>query len=264
MRLDSACHFADRSRFTYPWMAEAAPHMDRDFTPEDLERILTRNRFEGAVVSALLDDPAETSWLIGLAEEHPWIRGVLGSPDLPSLDRWQKSPVLRGIVCTVTTPAEVFREIKLRKLSSDLICLDRLAEAVRLAEAWPDLTIVLTETAGARFEEGEFEQWSRLLRPFTSLANVSVKISGLIRHGGPDGWHAETYAPYVQWLMAHFGPDRLLYGSGWPHCMHTGTWKESLAAFTQAWGAQTLEVREKVLGATGARVYGIVPMGSER
>ena len=46
-----------------------------------------------------------------------------------------------------------------------------------------------------------------------------------------------------------------MYGSDWPSYLPTGTWKEALAAFTQSVGAQTLEDREQILGATAKRFY---------
>jgi L-fuconolactonase len=82
-----------------------------------------------------------------------------------------------------------------------------------------------------------------------------VKVCGLINDAGASGWRAETFRPLVQSMLAWFGPDRMIYGSDWPHCMHTGTWKESLAAFTQALGAQTMQVRSKILGENAARWY---------
>jgi L-fuconolactonase len=47
-----------------------------------------------------------------------------------------------------------------------------------------------------------------------------------------------------------------MYGSDWPSYLPVGTWKEALAAFTQAIGAQTMEVREQLLGGTAMRFYG--------
>jgi L-fuconolactonase len=46
-----------------------------------------------------------------------------------------------------------------------------------------------------------------------------------------------------------------MYGSDWPSYLPEGTWKEALAAFTQAIGAQTIETREQLLGGTAARFY---------
>jgi len=90
------------------------------------------------------------------------------------------------------------------------------------------------------------------------IPNLWVKISGLINEAGPEGWRADTYRPYIQHLMAVFGPKRLMYGSDWPNCMHTGTWKESMAAFTQALGAQSMETRSLILGENAAEFYRIM------
>jgi predicted TIM-barrel fold metal-dependent hydrolase len=46
-----------------------------------------------------------------------------------------------------------------------------------------------------------------------------------------------------------------MFGSDWPNGLPAATWKATLAAFTQAIGAQPIEVREELLGGTAARVY---------
>jgi L-fuconolactonase len=48
-----------------------------------------------------------------------------------------------------------------------------------------------------------------------------------------------------------------MFGSDWPAYLPEGTFKESLAAFTQSIGALSEEVREHLLGGTAARVYRI-------
>ena len=63
--------------------------------------------------------------------------------------------------------------------------------------------------------------------------------------------------PYVQHALRFFGPGRLMFGSDWPNGLPTCTWKASLALFTQAIGAQSIETREQLLGGTAARFYGI-------
>jgi L-fuconolactonase len=46
-----------------------------------------------------------------------------------------------------------------------------------------------------------------------------------------------------------------MFGSDWPVCLLAGTWKEVLAALTQAMGAQPVDLREQILGATATRFY---------
>jgi L-fuconolactonase len=61
----------------------------------------------------------------------------------------------------------------------------------------------------------------------------------------------------VQHVLKLFGFDRLMFGSDWPVCTLAGTWKEVLAAFTQALGPQVADERAKILGSTAAKFYGL-------
>jgi predicted TIM-barrel fold metal-dependent hydrolase len=190
VRIDAWVSFVDRSRFDYAWMPAAAPHMHRDFSPDDLWRILARNKFEGVIARPLLGVQAEIDWLTDLRARHPWILGVSGPrPDVLETGGFDETP----------------REI---------------------LEAHEGVVLL----RGFRLAEGE-------------------------RH-----------REFVPWVFDRFGPERVMYGSQWPLCMHEGTWKESLAAFTQGLGARTMEEREWILGGTAARVYGgkeCYPQGKE-
>jgi L-fuconolactonase len=128
------------------------------------------------------------------------------------------------------------------------VSADEIASALALLESHPTARIVLVPQSSGAWNPAPWREFSR-------LPQVAIKVCGLINHAGPAGWHAETYRPFVQAVLEWFGPDRLIYGSDWPHCMHTGTWKESLAAFTQALGAQTIDVRSCILGGNGERIY---------
>jgi len=100
------------------------------------------------------------------------------------------------------------------------------------------------------------EPWARDIEAAARLPQVYCKLSGMITEAAKN-WNAEDLRPYVAHVMRIFGPDRLMFGSDWPVCTPAGSWKEVLAAFTQAIGAQPIEVREKLLGDTAARFYGI-------
>ena len=83
-----------------------------------------------------------------------------------------------------------------------------------------------------------------------------MKASGLITQF-PQPWKAGRFLPYVRHALNCFGPGRLMFGSDWPACLPVSTWKETLAAFTQAIGAQSVEAREEMLGGVACRFYGI-------
>jgi predicted TIM-barrel fold metal-dependent hydrolase len=162
--------------------------MQRDFTPEDLWRILSRNRFEGAIVRPALGTQEEWEWLQELKARHAWIVAVSGArPDVVESSGFSETPEL-SLHAAAADPAKYV-----------------------------------------------------LIRGSTLAGITELK-------------------PFVPWCLARFGPARMMWGSHWPYCMNPGggqiaIWKESLAAFTQALGAQPLESREWILGGTASRVY---------
>jgi|GEM_PF-1024890 len=233
-------------------MASAPEHMRRDFRPDDLWPVLARARFDGVVVSALQDDPAETDWLLDLTALHPWILGVVGwTADERDLDRWQRHPRFAAVRHRFTDQSPPWlHRLARRGLACDLwITPDQAARVPGLPRQ------AIAATAGAAFRPGEFDVWERAVEALAGEPSRVFKIAGLINSAGPGAWNAAHYRPYIQRLLAAVGPARLMYGSDWPRCRFSGSWKEALAAFTQALGAQTMETRELLLGTTAVIHY---------
>ena len=79
----------------------------------------------------------------------------------------------------------------------------------------------------------------------------------MITEADKKNWKSEQLTPYVQHVLKIFSFDRLMFGSDWPVCTLAGTWKQVLAAFTQALGPQPADERAKILGETAAKFYGL-------
>ena len=114
-----------------------------------------------------------------------------------------------------------------------------------IVERFPDLRVAIDDVGTGRGSPP---------LEFARFPNLHVKISGLIT-AAPTRWKAAEFQPAVRATLAAFRAERVMYGSDWPAYLPEGTWKEALAAFTQAIGAQTLETREQLLGATARRFY---------
>src|SRR5436853_3600128 len=56
----------------------------RDYLPADLEPLLKAAGVEQSIFVQTQHDPAETRWVLGLADQHPFIAGVVGWVDLAS------------------------------------------------------------------------------------------------------------------------------------------------------------------------------------
>jgi len=225
-------------------------HFTREYLPTLLLPILKRNRFEGTVVVCEQAAVEENRWLLALAAEHEFIRGVvcgvdLGDAALPALlDEFQGHPKFRGVYADGGSAAEIER----RGLTLDVP--PRLGAAARLASAHPTLRIAIDHVGRPSLMRESLDELQVLAR----CPNVFVKLSGFITDT-PTQWKAEQFAPWARAALAAFGAERVMYGSDWPSYLPVGTWKEALAAFTQAIGAQTLETREQLLGAAARRFY---------
>ena len=273
MRIDSHQHFWDLDLLSYSWMPADPSPLRRNFLPQDLKPKLERNRFDGSVVVQATTQAEETGWLLNLADENPFILGVvawadLTSPDLGhTLDRLQKRPKFKGLRHPVQDEADDrwllrrdvidgLRELERRGIPYDLLLRPQhLAIVPELVEKLPDLPMVIDHIAKPLIAQHVMQGWAEDMERIAQIPHMHVKLSGMITEADPGKWTAEDLRPYVQHVLRLFGPDRMMFGSDWPVCLLAGSWKEVLAAFTQSLGAQPVEVRDKILGGTAQRFY---------
>ena len=193
-----------------------------------LQSILERNRFEGSIlVGPLIDTP-------------DFVRGIV-VPVTEWRDDLSRHPKFRGIQ---VGQARSLRAAELESLRIPVDVAGDLPAIPDLAARHPNLPICIDHLGAPATED-----WPRLLEAAAQFPLVCCKLSGLAMFSEP--------RPYVQLALRLFGPDRLMFGSDWPNGLPSYTWKSSLAMFTQAIGAQSIETREQLLGGTAARFYGI-------
>ena len=234
MRLDSHHSFSER----YPLAA--------------LATIFKRNRFDGSIVVA---EPGRLSTVEPLPD---FVRAFVIQADVVDpqlLDGYQRDDRFRGLCCSCAGGVpDGLEELERRHLTLDVV--DGLALVPTIAERFPALPLALVHVGSPAIGGSGFDSWAAALEAAAAIPQVCCKLSGLIGLS-PSPWRADDMRPYVQRALALFGPGRLMFGSGWPASLPEHTWKESLAAFTQSIGAQSMEVREQLLGGTAARFYGI-------
>jgi L-fuconolactonase len=188
------------------------------YTLAYLESILKRNRFERSI-------------LVGPPQDTPdYVAGIVAPVESAA-----PHPKLRGV--QIASMDDLPRAAAFG-LPIDVLGL--LSQVPAIAAAHPDLPVVI-DHVGWPAEEG--------LEAAAQFPNAYCKLSGLHRFTDP--------RPIVRQALALFGPGRLMFGSDWPHGLPEHSWKAELAIFTQSIGAQTIEVREQLLGGTAAHVYGV-------
>lgn len=275
MRIDAHQHFWSLEKFRYSWMPEGESVLRRDYLPGDLAPILVEHRFDGSVAVQATTDPGEADWLLSLADEHPFVKGVVAwvdvaSPELPrTLDRLQRHPRFVGVRHPVHDEADErwmvregvlagLGELARRGVPYDLLLRPMHLKLVpEIAERVPGLRMVIDHLAKPRIAERELEGWAGDLARAAEVPEVYCKLSGMVTEAGLRTWKAQDLAPYVAHALAVFGPERCMFGSDWPVCRLAGSWKQVLAAFTQACGPLPQETRDCLLGETAIRFYGL-------
>jgi L-fuconolactonase len=275
MRIDAHQHFWDLDRFPYPWMPPPPSPLRRTFLPEDLQPILERNRFDGSIVVQATTVPDEAAWLLELADRRPMILGVVAWVDLTdasigkTLDKLQANKKFKGVRHPVHDEAddrwllkpEVVRglkELERRKIPYDLLLRPQhLPAAIELIDKAPSLNMVIDHLAKPLIAKQQTAGWAENIERIAKAQQIHVKISGMITEAQWKTWTSDHLRPYVQHVWNSFGPNRCMFGSDWPVCLLAGIWKEVLAGFTQALGPTPEQDRNKVMGETAARFYGI-------
>ena len=245
----------------------------RNYLPAELQPILETHRFEGSVVVQAHQSLDEARWLLQLAHENDFIKGVVAWVDLTdpqvgrTLDELQQDSRFKGVrhlVHDEPDPRWLLRPEVLRglgELESRGIPYDLLLRPVHLpvvpvlAEKLPDLRMVIDHIAKPSISTGEFDIWAHRMEAVFPFPNIYCKLSGMITEAPWHNWSASDLHPYVTHVMQGFGPNRLMFGSDWPVCLLAGTWKEVFAACTQAMGPQPMDAREQILGATAMGFY---------
>src|SRR5688500_13966415 len=78
MKIDSHHHFWRYDSAEYDWIDDQMQTIRRDFLPADLQATITQCGVDGVVAVQARQTLEETRWLLDLAEQNEFIKGVIG------------------------------------------------------------------------------------------------------------------------------------------------------------------------------------------
>jgi L-fuconolactonase len=244
MRLDSHQHFWMFSEQEYDWINEDMQVLKRDFLPPDLLEQLKTVDFDASIVVQARQVYQETDWLLKLARDNDFIKGVVGWVDLcdgnvrSHLETYSQHPKLVGVRHVIHDEPDdrfILREdfnrgisfLKEFNLTYDILIFERhLPYAIEFVEKFPDQPFVIDHIAKPLIKDGILEPWAENIKKIAAYPNVFCKLSGMVTEADWNNWTFANLAPYLDLVFESFGTNRLMIGSDWPVCLVAADYKQ--------------------------------------
>ena len=243
MIIDSHHHLWKYNAADYGWMDDTMAILKQDYLPADLEKQLSGSNVTGTIVVQARQTLEETRWLLKLAKENSFIRGVVGWVDLRSdslideLNEFSDETKLAGVRHVIHDEADddfMLRPAFIRgiekllkyKLTYDLLLFPKhLKKAVELVSIFPEQKFVLDHISKPFIKSGILGLWQDDIAALAAQPNVWCKISGMVTEADIKNWKYEDFIPYLDIVVEAFGTDRIMLGSDWPVCLQAGEYK---------------------------------------
>lgn len=295
--VDAHHHLWDPAAGGYPWMRSNALKFMGDTAPVCQRYEVEDLRHEAMSATPPIEllasvhlqcgrnpqDPAEESaWVQQQSERSGMPIAIVGHANLadPQLEallaRHAGSPGFRGVrqmlnwgdeermrLCDrgdyLSDPAwrSGFARLGALGLSFDLQLNPwQLAAAARVVDRHSD-TVVIVNHAGLPFDHqgGGMAQWQDGMRRMAAHPLAYVKFSGL---GMVDpGWSAASVQPVFDFLLEHFGAERMMFGSNFPIDRLYKRYEEVFSSYGELCAGLEPTARDALFSGTAARVYRI-------
>jgi L-fuconolactonase len=275
MNIDAHQHFWRYNESEYGWMGPGMETLKRDHLPPDLLPLLQSAGFDGTIAVQARQVLEETRWLLELADQYSFIKGVVGWVDLRSpqlhhqLEPFAAHPKLRGVRHVVhDEPDDQFmlREDFVRGISMlsefhltyDLLLFPKhLPAACELVKRFPYQRFVLDHIAKPLIKGGILEPWATDLRKLAAFPNVFAKVSGMVTEANWQAWKPADFTPYLDAVLDVFGVERVMLGSDWPVCTVAATYGQVISIVAEYIRRFSPDEQKQILGGNARRFYGI-------
>lgn len=256
MLADTHIHIWDFERAAYAWLQGNTTILNRNYRIDELEA----ERKEAGITKGILVQAAnnleDTRWMMEVAERTDWVAGVVGWLPLMQPDATEK--LLHSSYCDANyfkavrhlihdepdakwlLQAPVIESLKLlaaKNIPYDVVGIlpAHIETALHVAEQVPDLRMVFDHLNQPPIATNEkFGTWGSLMKEAAALPNFHVKISGLgLTAQLGNNWSASDIQPYIEFVLEHYGADRIFCGGDWPVSLLAGSYTHTFTQYKQ-------------------------------
>jgi L-fuconolactonase len=251
MIIDSHVHFWRFDPIRDAWITKDMTVIRKDFLPEDFSLYLNENSIDGCIAVQADQSNEETAFLVNLAKENPFIKGIVGWIDLTSekleqsLQNYQSEKLIKGFrhIAEGEEIGFLLQKNVLNGIASlhqfgytfdILLRQDQLSDAVKLSEKLPDQSFILDHCGKPDFKTKDLKDWKSNISELAQNPKIYCKISGLLTQGSWNIIDEKTIFEVLDLIFSQFGIKRLIFGSDWPVMLLGGNytlWLELISKY---------------------------------
>lgn len=232
--IDSHQHFWTYNVNRDVWITEEMGRIRKNFYPNDSVELFAQNQIDGCIAVQADSSEEETFFLISLAEQSEFIKGIVGWVDLQSkniesqltyFSQFEKIVGFRHVVQSESDPNFLARPNFLKGVqlldtfdfSYDLLIYpNQLNAGIEFCKKNANQRIVLDHLAKPPIKSSDISEWKKNIEKFKELENVSAKISGLITEAEWYNYNEKDILHIIEIALEVFGSDRLMFGTDYP------------------------------------------------
>ena len=270
--IDAHQHFWKYHAATHGWIDDAMAVIRKDFLPADLEPVLLQHHIDGCIAVQADQTNEETNFLLQLAAENSFIKGIVGWVDLRAVDikeqlnYYKQFNAVKGFrhVLQGEDPAFMLQPafingiaaLQQYKFTYDVLVFPKHLKAVlELIKKFPNQLFVIDHIAKPYIKAGLVDDWKKDIELLASFNNVYCKISGMVTEADYQHWKQADFIPYLDVVVNAFGSKRIMFGSDWPVCLVAASYQEMLAIVKDYFASFSLTEQQDFFGNNATAFY---------
>ena len=271
-KVDAHQHFWNFDPLRDNWITEDMEVIRHDFLPHDLKPLMDANGLNSCIAVQADQSENETDFLLSLASENEFIKGVVGWIDLCAdtiherLEYYSQFPKLKGFRHILQAePIEFILKPEFQRgitalqvygFTYDiLIYPQHLSVTLDLIQGGNEQKFILDHLAKPNIKNGTSATWATDLKKLAFHKNVFCKLSGMVTEADHRTWTKEDIYPYMDKVLEFFGPERLLFGSDWPVCRLAASYGQVCDLMNAYLERLTIHEQELIWGKNAALFY---------
>ncbi|MBN1181456.1 MAG: amidohydrolase family protein [Bacteroidales bacterium] len=273
MIIDTHHHFWHYNTDDFGWINEEMKTIRRDFLPAHLHNEITQAGVDGVISVQARQIEDETRWLLKMARNNEFIKGVVGWLPLVNknvdhlIAKYAYDKNLKGLRHVVQDEPDdqfILRDdfnkgvslLKRYNLVYDILIFEKhLPYTIQFVDKHPNQAFVLDHIAKPKIKDNIFSPWKENIIELAKRENVYCKISGMVTEADFKDWSEDQLKPYVDVVIEAFGSKRLMLGSDWPVCLVATEYNKWIDLVKKFIVKLSSDEQERILGKNAVEVY---------